>query len=70
MLKYVSVLGDVNIAQIIQPKLVKTCDEGIILVDDVSRAVSKELQLGGGAEDIYDEWVMRAVQLPEKNFEI
>ena len=47
MLKYVSVLGDVNIAQIIQPKLVKTCDEGIILVDDVSRAVSKELQLGG-----------------------
>ena len=70
LLKYVSVLGDVNIAQIIQPKLVKTCDEGIILVDDVSRAVSKELQLGGGAEDIYDEWVMRAVQLPEKTFEI
>ena len=35
LLKYVSVLGDVNIAHIIEPKLVKTCDEGIILVGDV-----------------------------------
>ena len=34
MLKYVSVLGDINIAQILQPKLVKTCDEGMILVND------------------------------------
>ena len=33
--QYVLILGDTNIAQILQPKLMKTCDEGIILVGDV-----------------------------------